>query len=684
MSKRDEQIARMKGLMTYGIGNSTKKTPVTESVEGPDGKIYAVIREGSKYYIKSTPKGSELVVESFDYIGGFMNRKNNEFSSYNQASKNLELKVRSLNESYGVNKTVELLNPEKKESLKIEMTESMKDSLARYRQIMNNAASIMKESATISASNTGVPEAPKTTKFNPTLGEPFNQKAEAELDKDFNVTANNPEKQGEPFGDNQKTEEYKDVQYVPSDSVANQKPTGGKVVKVNENEEYEETIEECDEWGSCSVPSEAGVGEVGDDAPFTIDENIEDYVGFADEDNSIEESEDDLDLDDIDIDLDSIDTESEEDLDLDDIDSEESTEEDAELDTEVEDELDTEVEDEVEYDEIAELRNEIADLRNLINDLLDSEDSEEESNDYELEIDGEDEFDNMNESCHKLNESEWDYKSAMKFELTPKANKRKLSALMDTRMAYSLARVLSDMSQEFGGTQKDKEIINQIKGSLIQAIDCDYQLKAYVDNNYTEDEDWYLLVNALQTFMHQLTPLVHKLSFINAENSKIIGIRLNALEKVADKWYDYYDTNINVDANNSENTENNDDEYEEVDVDVDNIGFEDDNNMSDDEMDAAAWDNASNDDMDDYDGLFDSVKPRHISEATRLNSFGKHPGYRKKVMTLPKTDSKCENGYCDWNDDSVCSEEPFGSKIGDSTPFDKIVNAIMENLKKKI
>ena len=49
---------------------------------------------------------------------------------------------------YGVNKPVELLNPEKKErNLWLEMTDAMKASLARYRQIMNNAAGIMNESA---------------------------------------------------------------------------------------------------------------------------------------------------------------------------------------------------------------------------------------------------------------------------------------------------------------------------------------------------------------------------------------------------------------------------------------------------------------------------------------------------------------------------------------------------------
>lgn len=504
MSKRDEQIARMKGLMTYGISNTTKKTPVTESIEGPDGKIYAIIREGSKFYIKSANKGSELVTESFNYIGGYMNKKNNEFSSYNQASKNLELKVRSLNESYGINKPIELLNPDKKEVLMVEMTDTMKASIARYREIMNNSAGIMKESNTISMNNTGNPEAPKTTSYSPNLGKPFDEKANASLDKDMKTSANNPEKQGEPFGDNTKTEEYKDAQYVPKGSVANQKPSGGKVVRVNENSEFEETIEECDEWGSCGVPETGSVGEIGDDAPFTetLDEDADEFVGFADDD-SIEDSEDEeeLDLDDIDLDLED-EVDSEEDNSIDDIDAEESLDDEGDL------EADTEVEDE---SEIESLRKEVEHLRNLIDEYINRNDNYSEDdveNEYELDIDTDDELE--------------------------------------------------------------------------------------------DDED--------------------------------------------------------------------DIEFD----DEDEIELEDDEDMEDED-----------------ENIFDSVKPRRLNEeGTKLNVFGKHPGYRKKVMSLPQTGSDKEGDYKDWNDESVYSEEPFGSKIGKSSPFEKMVeksiNTVLESLKKKI
>jgi hypothetical protein len=71
-------------------------------------------------------------------------------------------------------------------------------------------------------------------------------------------------------------------------------------------------------------------------------------------------------------------------------------------------------------------------------------------------------------------------------------------------------------------------------------------------------------------------------------------------------------------------------------------------------------------------------------EGTKLNDFGKHPGYRKKPMNLPTTGSDNENGMKDWNDESVYSEQPFGSKIGDSAPFDKIVKAVTDSVMEAI
>lgn len=676
MSKRDEQIARIQGLMTYGISSAPKKTPITESIEGPDGKVYAIIREGSKFYIKSAAKGSELVAESFDYIGGFMNKRSNEFSSYNQASKNLELKVRSLNEAYGVNKTVELLNPEKKETLMVEMTDAMKASLARYRQIMNNAAGIMNESATISASNTGVPEAPKTTGFSPKLGEPFNNAAQATLDKDLKATANDPAKQSEPFGEKEKAEENKDAQYVPAGSVANQHPSGGKVVRVNESDMYEETIEECEEWGSCGVPENGGVGEIGDDDPFTqpVNEDVDTPVGFADNENEFAEGEEeedvDLDLDDIDSTL--ADEDDVEDVDIDDIDADEEGEE----------IVDAELEDESEIDS---LRKEIAELRELVNELMGNEEGEEDldvengeeyedfegGDDFEGEEDYEDEPDFMKESVN-----------------LPFNVKVRTDELTDKRSRYGIATLLADMMRQRGGTDKDKEIIGQIRGNLMRILQCDYELRACMKENYLEDDAWFEIITSMEADTSRINRLLGGISFLTSEDRLGLDRRVGKLQSYVNKYSEYYDANINPDAQVEPEMEDELDVEETPSVDVDNIGFEDDVRPSEDEMDDAAWANAEN--FNDMDDMYpESVRPRKLNEeGTKLNVFGKHPGYRKKVMTLPQTGSDNEGNVRDWNDDSVYSEEPFGNKIGSSAPFEDIVNAsvdaIMESLKKKL
>ena len=67
-------------------------------------------------------------------------------------------------------------------------------------------------------------------------------------------------------------------------------------------------------------------------------------------------------------------------------------------------------------------------------------------------------------------------------------------------------------------------------------------------------------------------------------------------------------------------------------------------------------------------------------EVTRLNVFGKHPGYRKKPMTTPANVEVAPNGASDWNDDSTKGEEPFGKKIGSSAPYDETVVNILTDM----
>ena len=79
---------------------------------------------------------------------------------------------------------------------------------------------------------------------------------------------------------------------------------------------------------------------------------------------------------------------------------------------------------------------------------------------------------------------------------------------------------------------------------------------------------------------------------------------------------------------------------------------------------------------------FRNAMRRLREEESKLDDFGKHPAYQKKVMELPTTQQTEQPDYYDMNDDSLKSEEPYGKEVGDSAPFEinpeAIDNAITE------
>jgi hypothetical protein len=116
------------------------------------------------------------------------------------------------------------------------------------------------------------------------------------------------------------------------------------------------------------------------------------------------------------------------------------------------------------------------------------------------------------------------------------------------------------------------------------------------------------------------------------------------------------------------------------------IDFDDDPlaNIPDDDNDPTLEINPNTYDSNDgTQSVYEAVK--RIVE-TQLNDFGKHPAWRKKVMTLPPNADGSEWGE-DWNDETAKGELPYGKKIGDSAPFDDIVNdianAVVTSLSKK-
>lgn len=252
----DTELERALHLMDW------ERKPVNESVSnveyykmGADDKIYGIIKEGTKYCIKVTEPGKEKISESYQYIGGITNKSKNMFSDYNKATKHLELHLMSLNEAYGKHNSTSTTDPYKSQKVFEGLTEEARKEIDRINQIYEN-------SCKIGQCNTGDPESKgsstgeNTTKNN----EPFSEKATASLDKDpkFNGTVEKATDNKEVKGvekdlesDKKKTadsgavKDYKDAHDdLDGEGVADKKPAGGKVVKVNEELGFDETAED--------------------------------------------------------------------------------------------------------------------------------------------------------------------------------------------------------------------------------------------------------------------------------------------------------------------------------------------------------------------------------------------------------------------------------------------------------
>lgn len=257
MSNFNDQLSRMKALMTYGTVNEDTKHISSYNIEykaqAADGKYYGIIRENSKYFVKVATPGKEMIAEAYQYIGGVQNKKNYEYNSYANALKQFELKLGSINEAYDENRrvNVEALDPYKKEDLVIEGTEKMKDELARQRQIMRNACVIMNEATEIGSTPFKTqPEAEHDNSGDKDY--PFTKEGKPEEDRGaIKFDGGDPEKHSSTFGpDSNDVEDYNlDKGATPKvkDSVASENPKGGKVARVNES------MEECGGMAECGT-----------------------------------------------------------------------------------------------------------------------------------------------------------------------------------------------------------------------------------------------------------------------------------------------------------------------------------------------------------------------------------------------------------------------------------------------
>lgn len=295
----EEQIATMQRLINFGVNeNKTQSSkPVLEfKKKAANGKTYGIIRESTKYYLMEAPqKDTEVLAEDFDYIGGFNNRKEHEYTSYSKASNALDLTLMSINESVNKEKRVIVETPTVKAEWEDKITESMRKEIDRFKTITENVAKILKEdkgAGEVPSAHTLL-EAPATHPSDEKVNAPFTQSGVANGEKDFKKEEHNHETAGTPYDKEGKSSIEKNMQsdkkpviktdaeyltkentYEPDNNVASEKPSGGKVVKVNESKgkkiRLKLTEEQVLAWNDNKNYIDTSNGtEIGSSAPFT-------------------------------------------------------------------------------------------------------------------------------------------------------------------------------------------------------------------------------------------------------------------------------------------------------------------------------------------------------------------------------------------------------------------------------
>tara|TARA_R110001632_G_scaffold232432_1_gene373223 strand:- start:535 stop:1323 length:789 start_codon:yes stop_codon:yes gene_type:complete len=100
--KGNDKLDRIRQLMPkVPVNEGITRSVVELTKMGPDGNVYAVVRENHEYYIKISENKDSLLSEDFNYIGGLQNKKDKAYSSYAKAIKQLNLKFMSINEAIG-------------------------------------------------------------------------------------------------------------------------------------------------------------------------------------------------------------------------------------------------------------------------------------------------------------------------------------------------------------------------------------------------------------------------------------------------------------------------------------------------------------------------------------------------------------------------------------------------------
>ncbi len=96
--KRMLKLADIKSTINEGVGYKPFEL-VKKSV---DGNTYAIVRENKNYYIKVTTTKENINESDFDYLGGVANKNKKSFTSFEKATRHLNLMFEEINNHHNV------------------------------------------------------------------------------------------------------------------------------------------------------------------------------------------------------------------------------------------------------------------------------------------------------------------------------------------------------------------------------------------------------------------------------------------------------------------------------------------------------------------------------------------------------------------------------------------------------
>lgn len=672
MAKYDEQLERMMNLMNYDNSlNESKKTNngIEYHTTAADGKEYGIIKEGRYYYLKTTTPEKKNIAESYDYVNGFNRRGETRYNSYNEATKQLETRLIAINESYGKHEDVSIANLNKTQEAMSILTEDTRKELDRMHTIFENSF-ISKDNI----GNHGNPEGKgsatgaNTTKNNA----PFEDKAEAKLDKDMKETGTveGATSDHTKVGDADKKlqnadkmekgkrgdEEYKDTHDdLEGEGVADKKPSGAKSVKMNESFEFDDLDANVE-------------GEVGADRY----EEEQGLLGDEENDEAWKEFEADF------VDSHNVPYEETEEI------------------------VGTE-EDEDEYD-----------LDSLLREFLDGPT-------FSNSAEGSSTASNSDSGSNGPLEEVFDVNVAP--NLNTPAAVGKADVMQEEEKIVGPDEVL-DGPHGSGNAVHGEETMDKTQISEDnEVLDGPHGSGNSVHGEETMDKMNEAIKRITDMVMEALCKEESKKCKCGKKNCtckdgectcdkemnegqgwKIFKRGVKDFDSLPDNEKDYdnffqdgevanYVDNLEGRPYYNDNGGYEDDQYDRNGMRYDKVedttmgklgrraGIGALKAMSKGKIAKKKWDLAHPKKSDNIAYLQETIDKIVKEEVTKLNDWGKHPRYRKEPMTIPANkEILAGTAEKDWNDESAKGEQPYGQKIGSSAPFDKAVDALTDKV----